>query len=86
MRSKGRFPPRADDLRGELGAGVICALGEVGVAGAAAGDRGEQVLVVAKADTDRRGGNAAALGAGGEVGETVGVDHPDVGVTVGEQD
>ena len=77
---------QAFDLRGQGGAGVVAALGEVGVAGAAAGDRGEQVLVVAAADADGRADGPRPLGAGGELLEPPVVGDPRVGVAVGEQD
>ena len=56
------------------------------VAAAAARDRGQQVLVVAEADADRRGGDPASLGAGGEALELLVVGDALVGVAVGEQD
>ena len=67
-------------------AGVVAVLGEVGVAGAAAGDRGEQVLVVAAADADGRADDPGPLGARRELLERGVVGDPDVGVAVGEQD
>ena len=76
---------QALDLGGERRAGVVAVLGEAGVAAAAARDRGQQVLVVAEADADRRGGDPAPLGAGRELLELRVVGDALVGVAVGEQ-
>ena len=54
---------QAVDLGRERGRGGVALLGEVRVAGAAAGERGEQRLVVAEPEADRRGrGDAVAAG------------------------
>ena len=80
------FLEQAIDLRGQGGPGVVAALGEVGVAAAAARDRGEQVLVVAEADADGRADGSRPLGAGRELLEPPVVGDPGVRVAVGEQD
>ena len=60
-------------------------LGEVGVAGPAARDRGQQVLVVAVADADRRRTDARRLRSVRETLELIVVGHALVREAVGEQ-
>jgi hypothetical protein len=73
------------DLGGELAAGGVAVLGVVGVAGAAARDRRQQVLVVIQADADRGAGDAGPLRASGELRQPIVVGHALVRVAVGEQ-
>ena len=85
-RGLDRLGHQALDLRGQRRAGVVAVLGEAGVAAASSRDRGQQVLVVAEADADRRGRDPAPLGAGREALELLVVGDALVGVAVGEQD
>ena len=60
-------------------------LGEDVASLAAAGDLGEQQLVVVHADADRGRRDAVVARAGGDVSEAPGVDFAGIGVPVGEE-
>ena len=74
------------DEPGELGGGRVDIGGVAVLAAASAGEGGEDDLVVALAEPERGGGDArVALRAGGDLGETVGVDDAGVRMPVGEE-
>ena len=76
---------QALDLAGDRGRGGVAVLGEDVVALPAAGELGEQQLVVAQADADGRGRDAVIASAGGDPGQPRRVGLAGVGVAVGEQ-
>ena len=73
------------DLRRERGRSGVALLGEVRVAGAAAGQRGEERLVVAQPEADGRRGDAVRTRVGRDRAELVGVEDADVRVAVGDE-
>jgi len=74
------------DRAGQQRRGGVRLLGEVRVPGAAAGDRGEQGLVVVEPETERRHRRAVGAGLPCDALQRVGVGDPDVRMAVGQQD